>query len=487
MESRIYHPEISGKPVLGFDTALDAQSFAQAKMASYMTQKGSVVFPNSKADGKADGRVETWQPEGVAELEREPGGPQTMVIWGPSFPGERLAGIIADPGRRDEALDALRYWLRARPLVEGAVSPAGVFIVTDSAIREDPAGKRFPVGTLLFPPERLVKRCLEAEGIDPAGERLHPDLSGGEGIAYSAGLMMYEIFCGVLPFKGEDPLVVRQDIREGVFLPPGLAAPGLDEDLARLISLSLAPVKQKSGAPPRPDPETIAEALGSPGSRSPDSWITPPGGEALAKIRLEGEQFSKRKNLTVKTRRFLIRNTALVSGLLITALVLFLGVRSFIKTQEERPTTLGMAPLEVAEAYYEALGKLDHETMSACVTGKAGKGDIEMAINLFVISRVRGAYEAGGLDNVVSAGDWLAAGSPETDKTVFGVTDLRISTLGERDGEAQMEASYTLWMPDNLSAGMSITDRLRLGFTKDRWRIVSIERESPESNSEGTS
>jgi hypothetical protein len=448
-------------------------------MASFMTQKGSVVFP----DGKADGRVETWQPEGVAELERKPGGPQTMVIWGLLFPGERLTDITSDPERGDEALDALRYWLRARPLAEGAISPAGVFIVTEKT------GGTFPRGTLLFPPERLVKRCLEAEGVSTARERLHPDLSGGEGIAYSAGLMMYEIFCGVLPFKGEDPLVVRQDIREGVFLPPRLAAPGLDEDLARLISLALAPVKQKSGALPRPGTEAIAEALGPPGSRSPDSWIRAPGGEELEKIRLEREQFLKRKNLAVKTRRFLTRNTALVSGLLIAALVLFLGVRSFIKSQEERPTTIGMPPLEVAETYYKAFGKLDHEIMSACVTDKAGKGDIEMVINIFVISRVRGAYEAGGLDNVISAEDWLAAGMPETDKTVFGVTDLRIRTLGAREGEVQMEAAYTLWIPNESSGGMPVTDRLRLSFTKDRWRIASIERierESPAERNAGT-
>jgi hypothetical protein len=469
---RIYHPEINGKPILGFDTALGAQSFAQAKMAAFLTQKGSVVFPG--------GRVETWQPEGVAELERNPGAPQTMVIWGPSFPGERLTAITADPERRDEALDALRYWLRARPLVEGVVSPAGVLMVTEKT------RGAFPPGALLFPPERLVKRCLEAEGISTAGERLHPDLSGGEGITYSAALMMYEIFCGSLPFKGNDPLVVRQDIREGVFMPPGLAAPGLDEGIAQLISLSLAPVKQKSGSAPRPDPQTIEQALGPPGSRSRDSWISPPGEEELRKIRLEQEQFLKRKNLTVKTRRFLTRNTALVSGLLIAALVLFLGIRSFIKNQEGRPTTIGMAPLEVAEAYYEAFGRLDHETMSACVIDKAGKGDIEMVINLFVISRVRGAYESGGLDNVISAEDWLAVGSPETDKTVFGVTDLQIRSLGESGGDIQMEASYTLWMPDNLSEGMSITDRLRLNFNKDRWRIAAIERESPAESNDGS-
>jgi hypothetical protein len=318
-----------------------------------------------------------------------------------------------------------------------------------------------------------------------AGERLHPDLSGGEGIAYSAGLMMYEIFCGVLPFNREDPLLLLQDIREGVFVPPGLAVPGLDEELAELISLALAPVKQKPGAAPRPAPAAIVEALGPPGSRPRDSWITPPAGKELAKIRLEREQFLKRKNLTVNTRRFLTRNTAVISGLLIAALVLFLGVRSFIKSQEGRPTTIGMAPLEVAETYYGAFGSLDHETMSACVINKAGKGDIEMVINLFVITRVRGAYEAGGLNNFISAEDWIEAGSPETDKTVFGVTDLRIRPLGETGGEVQMEASYTLWLPDNLSQGTSVTDRLRLSFSKDRWRISAIERESPGSDPGG--
>ncbi|MDR2185208.1 MAG: hypothetical protein LBO80_06015, partial [Treponema sp.] len=156
METKIFYPEVNGRPVLGFDTALDAQSFAQAKMAAFLTQQGTIVFPG--------GRVETWQAQGVAELARNPGAPQTMVIWGPFFPGERLTGIISDPGRRDEALDALRYWLRARPLVEGAgfLSPAGVLVVTERTGRE--AGAGFPPGTLLFPPERLVKRCLEAEG-----------------------------------------------------------------------------------------------------------------------------------------------------------------------------------------------------------------------------------------------------------------------------------------------------------------------------------
>ncbi|MDR1863278.1 MAG: hypothetical protein LBQ67_05090, partial [Treponema sp.] len=395
-EKRICFPEINGKPVLGFDTALDAQSFAQAKMAAFLTQKGRVVFPDGLADGKAVGNIESWQSEGVAELGKE-GAQKTMVVWGPYFSGERLTDITASPERRDEALDALRYWLRARPLIiEEAGSPAGVLIVTG---RTRKGAAEFPPGALLFPPERLAKRCLEAEGISAAEERLHPDLKGAEGIAYGAGIMLYEIFCGALPFNREDPQLLRQDMREGVFMPPELAAPGLDRELAALISRSLAPVKQKPGAAPRPDPEEIARFLGPPGSRSRDSWLAPPAGEELAKIRLEREQYLKRTNLKVNTRRFLTRNTAVITGIFIAALALLLGVRSFIKGQEGKPTTIGLLPQEVAETYYEAFGKLDHETMSACVVNKAGKGDIEMTVNLFVITRVRGAYETTGLDN----------------------------------------------------------------------------------------
>jgi hypothetical protein len=307
--------------------------------------------------------------------------------------------------------------------------------------------------------------------------------------------MLYEIFCAVPPFDREDPQLVRQDIREGVFMPPELAAPGLDKDLAKLISGALAPAKQKTE--PRPAPGAMEQFLGSPGSHPRDFWLKTPGEEELSKIRLEQEQYKKRKNLEVKTRRFLIRNTALISGVLIAALLLFLGVRDFIKNQEGKPTTMGMSPLEVAETYYGAFGKLDHETMSACVINKAGKQDIEMVINFFVITRMRGAYET-SIDNFVAAGEWKESGSPPTDKTIFGVTDLKIRKLGgdESGGEIQFEASYLLWSPAAAaepgsvepgsidqdlpqgSRGIPNTDRLRLILHKDAWRIAELERQS---------
>jgi hypothetical protein len=146
MPEKIFRFDLDGKEVLGFDTGLDAQAFAQAKMAQFITQSGFLVFPS--------GKIEPWKAVGVYENPRQNGKPGTMVVWGPSFPGESLESLIRtsvdDQSKRDEALDALRYWLRANAVLgEGnTVYPgaAGILIVCNTT---DP---NFPKGTILFPP-----------------------------------------------------------------------------------------------------------------------------------------------------------------------------------------------------------------------------------------------------------------------------------------------------------------------------------------------
>ncbi|MDR2617305.1 MAG: hypothetical protein LBC62_00410 [Treponema sp.] len=486
MIDNIFCFELDGKTVLGFDTCLDAQAFAQAKMAQFITQPGYLVYP--------DGAIEPWKASGVTERPRVPGDPGTMVIWGPVFYGESLASLIREPERKDEALSAVIRWIKAREkLKEEALFPgaAGAFIGVSAS---------GPGQTVFFPPERLVKRCIEAAG-DPGGisaqQWFHPDLKGDESAVFSAGAMLYCVFCGSPPFYSSDGETLRQDIREGVFTPPGLAAPGLDKDLAKLISGTLEPIK-KGEEKKRPEAGTIAKLLGQPGSRSAASWFTPLTEEEEAKLRNERDQYQKTRNLTVKTRRFVIRNTAIITGCAAALLALILGVRGYFKHQAELPTTRGMAPVEVAETYYGAFGTMDHILMDACVINKAGKEDVNMVTNLYVITRVRQAYESMG-ESSVTAQEWLEAGSPETDRTVFGVTGLRLRTLdGDgSDGEVSFTADYTLWVPSGFDgeeeelpsqeelmnesrprppSGIEISDRLTLSFYKDAWRISKIDR-----------
>ncbi|MDR2029630.1 MAG: hypothetical protein LBP93_08855 [Treponema sp.] len=490
MASRIIRLSVEDAPVLGFDTGVNAAAFTQAKLAQLIGLAGTIVGP--------DGTIQAWKSEGVVEREG------TMVIWGPPFTGERLDLLLADDTQADRALRALRYWIRARLVLGGEAPPpwpAGA-LLQDADPEEAPREPgTFPAGTILFPPERLLRRAVEAEGpgawLGGAERWVHPDLTGDGGAVFAAGTMLYRIFCGVHPFPQEDPDILRQDIREGVFLPPRLAAPDLKEDLASLIHSALMPPDKKDLSSRKqakpPGLEALGSFLGPPDSGDRASFFQTPDGESLKKIELERERFSRKQAGRVKTRRFLRRNTAILSGVVIGLVVLGLIIQSILAGQARRPSTRGMPALAVVETYYGALGALDHELMEACVVDGAGKSDIDTVINLFVISRVREAYEMA--NPIIPAQEWVDSGGGPTEGTVFGVSGLRIEPVDrdESDGELSFSAFYTRWLPDSsepsttagggdppgpaLPRGEALRDDLRLVRRKDAWRIAGIERQ----------
>ncbi|MDR3335014.1 MAG: hypothetical protein LBT13_09055 [Treponema sp.] len=447
---RIIPFQLEDTLVLGFDTGLDARAFAQAKLAQLITQWGYLV--------SAAGSIEPWRPGGVVQRDG------TMCIWGPNFEGERLDALIQDDKRKDEALNALRYWIQARRFLGSQELPhpwpAGAFI--------DPAG------TILFPPDHLIRQSIEAEGSEAwlknVERWVHPDLTGNRAVSFAAGAMLYQVFCGSPPFPNGDIDAVRQDIREGVFLPPLLATPGLDQDLARLISRAITPGKEKH-LEERSNQEALGEYLGPPGAPGVASYIHGLGDAELVKLRVERERFKKKAEVRVKTKRFMNRNVAILTGVCVSILLLGGVIWSIMKGQADKPTTQGMNPLEVAETYYGAFGTLDHSTMDACVINKAGKEDINMVTNFFVINKVREAYERTSL---ISAQEWVDSGSPPTAATVFGISELRLEA---RDAsQTVLQASYMLWIPDAPPEG--ITDELRLVLHKGTWRITEIKRAS---------
>ncbi|MDR1949412.1 MAG: hypothetical protein LBQ38_08470 [Spirochaetaceae bacterium] len=503
MGTGIFRFELEGTVVLGFDTGLDAQAFAQAKMAQFINQKGYIVFPPGQGepwDGK-EARVEPWKPQGVTERPGPGGSPGTMVVWGADFPGEALDRIIGEDQNKDTALDALRYWIRARSLLADTPElsppwPAGALVALPGA---------FPPGTILFPPARLLRRTVEAPGpaewLSRAERWVHPDLSGGETTAFTAAALAYQLFCGVPPYENQDTETVHEDIREGNFMPPRLRKPGLREDLALLIAETLGPAagqrRGKTGPIQKKDPGALGTLLGPPGFAPFDSWIRPPDDGALEKLAAEREQYRKKNDLSVKSRRFVRRNTTILTAGLVALVIIGLVARSIVRGRADLPTTKGMAPTEVIEAYYGAFGTLDHTLMEACVINKAGKGDISLVTNIFVISKVRQAYEMN--ITAIDAREWQAAGSPPTEQTVVGVTDLHLVPLDSdpEDGELTYRASGFLWLPAGMSSeeageetppdpaaapavapgGYAFTDELRLVWHKDAWRIAELTRQ----------
>jgi hypothetical protein len=481
MTVSFFQLEVEGKPALGFDTGLDAQAFAQAKMAQFITQPGLAIFPG--------GKTETWKAGGVIEGQR-PEGTSSMVIWGPPFPGERLDLLIEDDTRRDEALRALRHWLEA-VLVSGEeeapLRPGGAFVS--------------PQGAVFFPPERLASRSLQAEGAEAwlrgSEAYVHPDLTGKAAAAFAAAAMLYRVFSGLRPFSGGSGETLHQNIREGVFLPVRLAAPGLDEKTAALIDAALEGGKKDQEG--RLDPEPIRDRLRSAPEAASE---TAAGGVAAffrplpeterAKTAEEAARFWKKKNTLVHTRRFVIRNTAIIGGIAAAALFAVLIARSVIAGRAGLPTTAGMDSAQVVRSYYEAFGALDHQMMDAAVTGKAGKGDIEMVTNFFVISRVRQAYEYSS-SPVIPAQEWRDSGSPPVNSQVFGVSDLDMEKISGGGDEIRYRVSYILWLPASFAGAgpesadpppeetppplpYPYTDELVLIRHKGNWRIAEISR-----------
>ena len=501
--------EIDGKPALFFDTGLDAQAFAQAKLSYFMTEQGFIV--------SHDGSVNVWRAGGAVERNGAIG------IWGPAFEGRPLDALLdacaSDTGdsdactsdaAKDTALDALRAWLAASVSlsyrdVAFSLAPALALVAPD--------------GTLLFCPPATARRSLEAEHRwISGGERwIHPDLRGEEAIAFTAAALLYQLFVGTPPFLNTDLEVLHQDMREEVYLPIHLAVPGLNPELAALIKRALMSTKDVQGivlhSPPRAGQRTVQRTqraelatqlrdfLGAFGSKKAGLYIQMCTEEEHARIGLEREKFLKKSGMAVKTKRFVVRNTSILAVCLAALISVGLIVRSAIESRASLPTTRGMTTAEVVETYYGAFATLDHQLMEACVqknTSAIGKSDIDMVTNLFVLNRVQQAYEY--VDKMVPAQDWVDAGSPPTEMTVFGVSGLQLEILDsdESDGETTFRASYTLWLPgsyrpleegeeapDPFAAeltvpppwGVTYTDTLTLSLYKDAWRITDITRQ----------
>ena len=480
MSLRICSFEQGEQLVLGFDTGLNAGAFARAGMTQFISNPGSVVF--------SDGRIEPWQPGGVMELGSESS--KTMVVWGPHFPGEILLEIINNSDSRDEALAALRFWLRARTILENIIKnkpdataapypgPAGALIVTKE--QKGP----YPYGTVFFPHGRLVKRCLEAEEtVFEAEHWVHPDLEGSPAISFSAGAMLYRIFCGSPPFSGENRDDLRQNISEAFFIPPELAAPGLERDMADLISRTLKVEKESPEDSRRPSPDIISALIGGSPVKPASSWLKPLSEEENSRIIAEREHFNKKNTFKVKSRRFVTRNIAIITASLIAFAAILLSVRGIILHRSSVPSIKGMSPVEVAQTYYDAYNDLDHTMMSVCVSGNAGKDDINSVMSIYVISKVRQAYELQEI--LMHAREWIEAGRPPTDKTIFGITDFKLQIISLDNENAVLEADYILWSPgkydeETASAAPIATatnDQLTLIYQKNLWRINNIKRE----------
>ena len=497
----IHISTVEGKTAVCFDTGLDPRSFARTKMSQSLIECGHIVFP--------DGRKEVWKPSGVNETNGY------MRVWGPSFSGERLDTFIGDinsVASQQEALQAVTFWIRAKMLLGDTYStlnPGAVFICMKDYTSE--TGDRvFPKGSVFFAPPNLSSRCLIAEATEiqvtlrsgaassgaassgtasvkrisstsqevPVYDRYScPDLTGMDAAAFCAGVMLYKILSKIHPYQSDT--TIFQDMREGVFIPPHLNAPGLNKNLCDLIQLALfLPVENKRTVSSTDIIGNLLKALTENETRivSVSSLFGKLGTEEKIRLKKEKTRFFNIQNTVVKTKRFMIRNKhALIGAAFGLLFILFIFV-STTRSMKQRPTTEGLASDTVIIAYYEAFSSLDHIFMEACIQG-ADKGDINVALNLYAILRTRQAHEMSNRATFIPARLWRDNGGELPAPDVFGVTDLTIEYLAgsEEDNMIIYRANYLLWSPEEYSISRSDILTLRRDKRKN-WRIVEILR-----------
>ena len=468
---------VEGKQAICFETGLDPLSFARAKMSQSLVETGHIVFP--------DGSCKTWKPSSVNEADG------FMRIWGPLFAGERLDLLIneinpqgqdASPQAQDAspqaqaALQAVVFWIRAKLLLgdtPSAINPGAAFIS-----RTDSNDPEYPPDCVFFAPDNLSQRCLLVEGAEPNYYSC-PDLKDMEAAAFCAGAMLYRILTQSHPY----PVVesVFQDMREGVFVPLNFAAPGLDEKICGLIQAALfLPVEKK---------RTIGSGTGILGDllnmlMDKEGGIMPASSlfhaltvEENALLETEKEKYLKKNNIIVKVSRFVTRNKAVLTvaaAVFIFAVFIMAGM---IKNRSELPTTAGLDSNAVVAAYYEAFGLLDHVFLEACLMG-ANKNDVDVVINMYVIDKVRQAYELKPETTIIPAEIWKQQGGALPAPDVFGVTDLHVRRLGgsEEESRIRYSADYLLWVPDEPEATRRSDEITLMRDKRKNWRIVEINR-----------
>jgi hypothetical protein len=480
MERQVFLFDIDGREALGFDTGRDSRAFARAKFAQFITEPGLIVSLTGEVPS-----VAIWKADGVVESPVVEGQPAAMVVWGPPFKGERLDFLLHDNDKRDEALAAISRWIQA-VLVLGNNHQTPLWPCAAQI-----GGSRS--SEFFFAPPSLALHCLMAKESNQINRRyVHPDLNGMNAAAFTAAAMLYQAFAGSAAFSAADEIILHEDMRESNFLPIMFAAPGLDGRLAALIQNALsqnvkkglpngARLLEKFAAILQPAAEPMA------GPVSLSSFFGSLSEADKLSIEKEKTQYLKTKTASVKTRRFVARNSALLIGSFAAVVIAILTANSIIKSRSAL-TTAGMEPLQVIESFYNAFGGLDHQRMEACVIKGAGKDDINMVINLYVISKMRQAYELNARSSFISAKDWLESGGGQVDSQVFGVTDIQITMSNEE----RYRVDYTLWIPGQAEDAPAMeqdvqhlppksfhrTDIVTLVQKKGNWRISEINRVS---------
>ena len=438
---------------LAVPTGIEGSSFALTKITAIKNDPGYVVDETSFTE---------WRFTGLTRVKGE------AYLLGPPEKGRSLAEVLRLPAK--DALPHLLRLARALALLTERGIPPFRFQSEAVILLDD--------GRVLFLPPNLMALMRASRPLDyrlEAYEAInHPYVDGQPGLSYTLAVLAYRVLTGEFPFYAESEDGIRNQVRKLRVTPPHLVRPEVRQDASDLVVRGLT----------RAGSVSVAQWIEAMEDWHRSGITREIRDEERQEILTRAREHRQKAERNLRSTVFFERNGRLV--LIVAAAVIATGfvTGSILRNALAPRSTRGFTPLEVVEAFYTSIGKMDHDTMEDSVIDGAGKGEINEAVNLFVISRQTLAYE--GKTYVVNAAEWVAGGRPALDPPSFvhGVADLQITR--EKDEPEPIflveYARYARVFEDQEMEsvrpinGRRITDRAYLRRDKEDWVIYRIER-----------
>jgi hypothetical protein len=418
--------------------------------------------------------IEPWQCEGMTDSEG------AVYLYGPHMAATTLESVLHLP--LAEALPFLSRLAHALQRLSAHGIPAFP-LQTDGVL--------FPGehGVLFLPPPLLREiRELSSFAVTRGSyESLnHPDLQGEALSSFSLGVLFYRVTTGRFPFTGDTAEEIHERARKLEVVPPAGVVPELSPEVSRTVMQALG----------RAGPGTVGLAEWQ---AKITSWQGVPLFRDLSaqeRERLLLDAGGRRAGTEKSFLRRMFWEKNWKTAIIISACVIVAGavLGSIIGNALKPRPTRGFSAQKVVETLYDSMNTLDHETMTACVVGRAGREEINQVTTLYVTSRVTMGYE--GKSNIVAAAVWSAKGRPrlEGHETLYGVTGLTL-TREQEEPTPIFTAAYETWNPaaagDSAapaaaagheetpkSEGHRIVDRVWLRRDRGDWVIYRIDRVS---------
>ncbi len=395
---------------------------ALSRILSLRASPGWIAENPARSTGPS---VREWHFEGVTEREG------SVYLVGPHVRGTTLNHILGQDAKT--ALPALSRVTGA--LLALSRSPAGWFPVqSDSVILAD--GE-----VVVLPPavDRELRDLRPFEDNRETFEALnHPDLNGEARTVFAISVALYRVLTGRFPFSGVDAEELHSQARSLDVQPPAVLVPGLEAEVSELVMAGL-----RQG---RRGPLTLAELAAALEKWQSRLLVNPPTDEQRRTALAAAESRKAAAERGFRRRRFWQRNWRVAAVVAAAVIVAGALAGTILKNVLAPRVTRGYPPAKVVETFYASMNTLDHQTMQACVIGKAGQGEINETMTLYVTSRVTQGYE--GRSNIMSAADWDKAGRPPLvpPTSLYGVTGLAL-TQEQGPPDPVFLVKYDRWNP----------------------------------------